>query len=423
MGSRATRGSGGITAKTGRYKNADGESVEYTYWQASREVPAEHLPHGMTRKRITGNGRTKAEAFARLATNYDAFIAGTPKRGSVRRSGRATLRTLFEDWDRNNNSGAVSPVQARAYRGYFNNHILPALGDRRLDSLTETELNYFFTTVLPGKTDDDGERLLGGNACRNIYMALSGAFTYGVRNRYLTESPLRAVKAPKRGKVNDDINAFVQDAQKVHAEILRGDHPDETRWLLALLGLRRSERLGVGWDTIKDLDTDSPTLEVARQLTRQTGKGLVFTAPKNDSSRTIALVEPWVSSLRRYREKWNALPFGEEWKTPDEKYAQLLFLQPNGRPIDHNDDNDDWHALLESVGVRYWRGHLMRHYTAVMLAEQPGLSVTDVMSILGHDTAALTLYYSHAERGRHTDALRAYGEAVAGRRPQPARAR
>jgi hypothetical protein len=33
-----------------------GQRLEYTHWQASREVPAEMLPRGLNRKRVTGNG-------------------------------------------------------------------------------------------------------------------------------------------------------------------------------------------------------------------------------------------------------------------------------------------------------------------------------------------------------------------------------
>ena len=47
-----------------------------------------------------------------------------------------TVRRLFEEWDRDNQAGEVSSTQARAYRGYFNNHILPVLGYKRLNSLT-----------------------------------------------------------------------------------------------------------------------------------------------------------------------------------------------------------------------------------------------------------------------------------------------
>lgn len=413
MAGKARRDRDGLSKKTQKVVLDDGTVETYTYWQASREVPAEHLPAGMDRKRVTGSGPSKKAAQERLDANYERFLRGESGRGSTRLTGKMTVRRLFEEWDRNNNAGAVSAVQARAYRGMAKNHILPALGDRRLDSLTETDLNYFTHQTLVTKTDEDGAPLLGPSARRNVYMALSGMLSFAVRNRYLPANPLRAVDPPKKTKPNEDIDAFIADAQKVREWVLGGECADECRWALTLLGLRRSERLGLRWRNIHGLDTDSPSLVVADQLGRVTGKGLVIKPnTKNGKPRTIRLVEPWIGVLRRYRTYWDAMHDGPDWVEPSPEFTDLLFLRPDGKPIDHNADNDDWHALLEQVGVGYWRGHLMRHFTAVMLAEQPALSVNDVMSILGHDTQALSVYYSHAEQGRQTEALKAFGDAM-----------
>jgi len=408
-------GAGGLSKKTGTYTTPAGEEVPYTYWQASREVPPDKLPKGLARKRVTGSGATKTEALERLEANWDAFQRGESNRGARRLSGAMTVERLYQEWDRNNASGAVSATQRRAYQGIFNNHVLPALGTKRIDALTETDLLFFFNRVLPGKKKPDGTPLLGGSARRNIYMALSGAFSFAVRNRYLAVSPLAGVPSPKKVKPQEDIDSFIRDAHKVRAKIQDGSHPDETRWLLTFLGLRQSERLGLTWGNIQGLDTDSPTLVISNQLHRIKGEGLTLKpSTKTGKPRRIQLVEPWVSSLRAYRKAWLKMSQSPDFDPKNPQLADLLFLQPNGNPISHKSDTDDWHALLEECGVPYWRQHLMRHATAVMLAEQPGIAINDVMSILGHDTEALSVYYSHADQGRRTSALQTYGEAVAG---------
>ena len=412
----------GLSKKTQRFTNADDTVETISFWQASREVPAEHLPAGMDRKRVTGSGPTKTEARKRMEANYERFLKGESGRGRTRLTGKMTVRRLFEEWDRNNKTGAVSAVQARANRGYFNNHILPALGDRRLDSLTETDLNFFISQTLTSKTNEDGTPLLGPSARRNIYMALSAALNFAVRNRYLAANPLKAVPAPRKTKPKEDIDAFLVDAQKVRGYVFSDECDEQARWALTLLGLRRSERLGLRWRDVNGLDTDNPSLALSSQLARETGKGLfIKSTTKSGKSRTIRLVEPWVSVLREYKKQWEQLPSHPDWVEPEEQFRDLLFIRPDGKPIDHNADNDDWHRLLETVGVPYWRGHLMRHFTAVMLAEQPGMTVTDVMSILGHDTEALSVYYSHAEQGRQTEALKAFGKAMKAKRPQAAK--
>ena len=68
------RAKDGLSKKSQVIQHADGSSERVAYWQASREVPAEQLPAGMTRKRVTGNGPTKKEALSRLEQNYEHFF-------------------------------------------------------------------------------------------------------------------------------------------------------------------------------------------------------------------------------------------------------------------------------------------------------------------------------------------------------------
>ena len=60
---RRPKNSGGMRKKVGYYLDSgSGEKLPYTFYQASREVPLEKLPKGITRKRITGNGATPSHA-------------------------------------------------------------------------------------------------------------------------------------------------------------------------------------------------------------------------------------------------------------------------------------------------------------------------------------------------------------------------
>jgi len=64
MAAKRTAGDGGLSEKVGYYADSDGQRLEYRYWQASREVPAELLPRGLSRKRVTGSGKSRTEALA-----------------------------------------------------------------------------------------------------------------------------------------------------------------------------------------------------------------------------------------------------------------------------------------------------------------------------------------------------------------------
>jgi integrase len=67
------------------------------------------------------------------------------------------------------------------------------------------------------------------------------------------------------------------------------------------VGLRMGESLGLKWS---DIDFDTKTLRVSRQLQRvREGGGLVFSEPKNASRRTVDLPQRAVEAHRPHRKR------------------------------------------------------------------------------------------------------------------------
>lgn len=418
MGKRSDQGRGGLVRKTGTYL-AGGEVRTYRYWQASREIPRELLAPGDGRRRVTGSGSSKAEAWRRCNANYDALLQGRARTGRRIRSAPMSVQELFDQWQAVNESGAVSAVMARKYRGYFENHILPHMGDVRVDRLSEADLTVLFHRTLADKVHaETGKPLLSEASRRNIYMAMSGALQFAVRAGAIRENPLTRVAPPRKQEPQDDIDGALASLDALMAVIMAPGNPDEARHLLAFLGLRRSERLGLRWSDISGLDSDSPVLHVRGQLARDPATGRLVLSPRTKSGRgrSIALAEPFTGALRRLRDRQRRARAEGLWDEPAPEYADMLFLQANGYPTDQNDDNDDWRALLHKAGVPYFRGHLARHLTAVLLARQPDVSIATVMSILGHGTQAMSIYYAHVDRGVQSATMHAFGQTLSGNR-------
>jgi integrase len=73
----------------------------------------------------------------------------------------------------------------------------------------------------------------------------------------------------------------------------------------------------------------------------------------------------------------------------------LLFPQPNGRPIDKKVDSDAWTDLLRAAGVRHVRLHDCRHTAATLLLSE-NVHPRVVMELLGHSQMRTTMdIYSH----------------------------
>ena len=423
---RRTRGEGGLYERTSTWTDAaTGKQVTYTYFQATREVPRDKLPPGMNRKRITGNGRTPTEARKRLQERWDEFHS--PTKTELRRNlgvPRRSFQEVYEEWQAQNELGRVSETMAYKYRGYFENHLLPALGSKRIDKVTDDDLLILFQKTLPAKrrlsTDKDGRevdkgQLLSTAATRNIWMALSGCMKYAVRKGYLNRSPMEGLEAPKRQRPVDDIDVVIADAWRLLEVIGSQEPPDRARWLFQFLGLRRAERLGLRWANVRGLDSESPSIYISDQLARwaERGKGWYLKPEtKTSNPRRIVLSEPFVTVLRRHKAAQDEWKTSEQWQ-PEEQFADLVFLRGDGSFYTLNRDNLDWHRFLANNGFEHWRGHLNRHITATWLAEQdPPVDTATVQSILGHKSEAMTHYYARLTDRRQMNPMKRYGEML-----------
>ena len=420
---RIPRGLGSEYKRTVWTTNPDTgkREVVRTFYQYARDVDEAHLPPGATRHRITGSGPTPTVARQRFQVRWDAYHSGDP---TVRRrktgKPRPTLSQLFDEWDRHNRNGAVSETMAAKYEGYFRLHVLPHLGNKKVDAITDDELSFLFNQTLLAKTKKKGDPLLSTAATRNIYMALSGCLRYGVRKGYLDRSPLESVRAPRRQDPGDSPEDVSEYARRLLVLLQEEDSPDYCRWLMQFIGLRRAERLGLTWSNIRGLDTDHCSMVINQQLARFVdGSGwYIKTKTKTQKKRTVWLPEPFLSALRDLRARRDEEELSDDWSppvapegTPD--MSDLVFLQPNGGLITLNRDNDEWKKLLDRLDLPRWRGHLNRHITATWLAEQqPPVPEGTVRSILGHESEAMGYYYARSTELQQAEPLRRYGETL-----------
>ncbi len=147
-----------------------------------------------------------------------------------------------------------------------------------------------------------------------------------------------------------------------------------------------------------------------RGLHRVSGQGLVYEEPKADRSRrTLALPKQLVEALRAHRaaQLEERIAAGPLWQDHD-----LVFAQPNGRPIERKSDWRSWKARLREADVREIRLHDGRH-TAVTLLLLEGVHPRVVMEVLGHAPMRTTTdTYSHVMPALDRDAADRMGRAL-----------
>ena len=152
---------------------------------------------------------------------------------------------------------------------------------------------------------------------------------------------------------------------------------------------------------------------IKSQLQRVSGQGLILKpATKSGKDRTVALIDPWLSCLKRMqqvRKKQLKLP---DFK-PDPQFADLVFLKDNGKPYDLNEDNELWKSVNEKYGKRgmHIRGHALRHVSGTRLADA-GVSRDIAMAILGHESESMSFYYGRMTQKGQVEQLGKFGESI-----------
>jgi site-specific recombinase XerD len=100
------------------------------------------------------------------------------------------------------------------------------------------------------------------------------------------------------------------------------------------------------------------------------------------------------------------LAAGDQWEDWD-----LVFAEPDGRPINPRKDREEWKNLLKLAGIRDARPHDARHTAATLLLEQ-GVDIRVVQELLRHASLAVTKRYTHVTRKVARDAADRMGRAL-----------
>jgi integrase len=127
----------------------------------------------------------------------------------------------------------------------------------------------------------------------------------------------------------------------------------------------------------------------AAQCPERVGGGLVFREIKERRRKTVALPPELVKALRSHKARQAAerLAAANVWEDHD-----LVWCQPNGRPVDSRADWQEWSDILAEAGIGHAGTHAMRHSAATIAIDQ-GIALPVVQEMLGHSDIRVTRDY------------------------------
>jgi integrase len=349
-------------------------------------------------------GESRVEAREKLRVSIHEYKQGTLVAGS-----KQTLKQFLEQWLQAKRM-ELKDGTYRYYKSYVETHIVPKLGQLKLQRVNDTHLQSFYTALLEKKTPTG--KNLSPNTVRLIHSILSEVFDAAMRVKKITANPCALVTPPRASKKE---LSYLTAEQALHLLEVAGvkQHRFECLLTLALTtGMRQGELLALHWP---DIDFTKGTVHVARSLAyhnspQGTRHQYKETEPKTaNSRRTIPLPGVAIRALQAHRLR----QVEERLRAPAWKYQDLIFTNQYGEYINQSTLRRQVTKLLHETELPALRFHDLRHSAATILLSM-GVNSKVVQERLGHSSISITLgVYGHVTESMQRDAMQKLDDAFA----------
>ena len=308
---------------------------------------------------------------------------------------KLTVAEWMTIWYETYSKPAIRPATEASYQSLMKNHIFPNIGEITLTRLTSLDMQRMYNDIkesgLIRGRGNAAKYTLSNHTIRSIHILLRQSLEQAVKERRLPYNPAEGCKAPQREKTE----MKVMPPEKIGLYLKAADDCGLLPMFFLELssGLRRGELCALLWS---DLDMDSLTISVTKQVSGRNGE-LLISAPKTkNSTRTVAIPKQAAQLLAV-----------EHAKHPD---SPFMFPSPATGTMYYPDSIGRIHKkLLKKAGLEKIRFHDLRH-TFATLALQNGVDIKTLSNMLGHYSAGFTLdTYGHVTDKMQRDAAKKLG--------------
>lgn len=347
MTQRRARGEGGLHWDERRQR-----------WIATVTVGYDGRGKRVVRK---ASGRTKTEAKLRLREALRDREDGLPVG-----DGAYTVGQAVQDWLTHGLSDRQSAT-LKANESLARNHVLPALGKRRLKDLTAAEVDDWMAVLA---------RTLSTRTLRGVHACLNRSIRRAMARDLVKRNVVELCTVPAGGEGRRSKSLSASQAQAVLTTTAR--HRMHNYLVVSLLtGARTEELRALRWEHVHldpvrhGVEVVPPHVEVWRSV-RAGGD-----TKTRRSRRTLALPGRCVEALRRQRVQLaqERLEVGPRWADSD-----LVFPTRVGTPMDKDNARRAFRSALELVpelDAEQWTPRELRH-SFVSLLSDSGVPLEDI---------------------------------------------
>lgn len=337
----------------------------------------------LTGKRIKTSRRgftTKKEAqlaSARLQIEID--------NGEFRKKSVNTFIDIYNLWIEQYKNTVQESTFVKT-KGIFKNHILPSLGEYKIDKinvqLCQKHVNEWFSKL---------------KKFRTLKSYTSKIFEYAITLGIIIDNPLKRVTMPKNivQPVETEVINYYTKEQLIQflkcLEIEKNFKAYALFRLLAFSGMRKGEALALTWD---DLNFKEGEIRINKALSRGEENRLYVKTTKTKSSiRTIKIDKITMDILQEWKkqQKQDLLVLGYNTLQP----KQLVFSNERNEYLQPTKTRKWMLQVQKKYDLVKITTHGLRHTHCSLLFEA-GVSIKEVQDRLGHSDIQTTLnIYTH----------------------------
>ena len=349
-----------MSVRLRKWKNAQGKVMEH--WAIDVKVRLPGRPPRRVRDFSPVNTRRGAEQYERQVR--DALLANTYGKEVKEVPTLAAFQVRFLDYADVNNK----PSTAYAKRWVLRQHLVPAFGKWRLDTIGPADIEAYKARKLREKQSP--------KSVNNHLAVLRKLLNLAAEWGELAHAP--RVKALKVAHGDFQFLSFEETER-----FLQVAPPEWRAFVVTALktGLRVGELLALRWE---DLDLVAGRLMVRRTLWHDK-EGL----PKGGRPREIPLSDEAIATLKAHR----------HLKGP------YVFCEPDGARLNHSRVKNVVPRICARAQLaQRLTTHGLRHTFASHLVMR-GVALKAVQELLGHATIDMTMRYAHLSPDVKRDAV------------------
>ncbi len=282
-------------------------------------------------------------------------------------------------------AGTVRETTQLVYRLHVEKHIVPHIGELRLQNLTTRDVDKLYATL--ASTPGARGKPLSPATCRAVHRVLHRALVKAVEWDLIARNPADSAERPRITR--HEMTTWTRRELTTFLQLTEGDRLFPLWRLLAMTGLRRGEALGLRWH---DVDTESGRITVRRQRVQVGYRVEEYPTLKGGAAHPVSIDGGTVAALRRQSQQ--QLDDAAEWQAAWIGDGHV-FCRENGEPWQPDRVTKLFDQAVKASGATRIRLHDLRH-THATLALQAGIHPKVVQERLGHATVAMTMdTYSH----------------------------